>query len=157
MMPICVVNVLRGDVRSFQRSQGDFVNIFSNYPGENSRPNYLLLLTKSLWCNWIFQLTSQSVQGEQIILKISFDHCKLPWGYYWPLMRIWVFGTMEINYMNKSESPPHHRDWELGREREKMKILLGTVEMGNFGKVSCDCVYMGQTFGFVKQQNSPVN
>lgn len=57
----------------------------------------------------MFQLTSQSIQGEQIILKISFDHCKVPW----PLMGIWVFGTMEINYMNKIT--PRHRDWELGK------------------------------------------
>lgn len=79
----------------------------------------------------MFQLTSQSVQEEQIILKISFDHCKVPW----PLMGIWVFGTMEINYMNKIT--PRHRDWELGKSFFFIFFYpIGhTVKMGNLERV----------------------
>jgi len=57
-----------------------------------------------------------------MILKISFGHCKVPW----PLMRIWVFGTMEIHNMNKITWPPRHRVWEPGGERHFFLILLGT-------------------------------
>jgi len=76
-----------------------------------------------------------------MIFKISFGHCKVPW----PLMRIWVFGTMEIHNMNKITWPPRHRVWEPGGERHFFFNPIGhTVKIGNFGKV------------FVKQQNSPV-